>query len=55
MQECSEDSSEGKMQELLDLFQRNWRKLEKQVPLCCFIPIFAKTAVQYMSTITLIT
>ena len=33
----------GKMQELLNLFQRNWRQLEKQVFLCCFIPIFAKT------------
>ena len=24
------------MLELLDLFQRNWRQLEKQVFLCCF-------------------
>ena len=30
-------------QELLDLFQRNWRQLQKQVFLCCFIPMFAKT------------
>ena len=32
-----------KMQELLDLFQRNQGQLEKQVFLCCFISIFAKT------------
>ena len=31
------------MQELLDLIQRNQRQLEKQVFLCCFILIFAKT------------
>ena len=30
------------MQEFLDFFQRNWRQLEKQVFLCCFISIFAK-------------
>ena len=30
------------MQEFLDLFQRNWRQLEKQVFLCCFISFFAK-------------
>ena len=33
---------ERKMQEFLDLFLRNWRQLEKQVFLCCFISIFAK-------------
>ena len=31
------------MKELLDLFQRNRRQLEKQVFLCCFISIFIKT------------
>ena len=31
------------MQELPDLFQRNRKHLEKQVFLCCFISIFAKT------------
>ena len=30
-------SFERKMQELLDLFQRNWRQLEKHVFLCYFI------------------
>ena len=35
-------SSERKMQQLFDLFQRNRRQLEKQVFLCCFISIFAK-------------
>ena len=32
------------MQELLDLFQRNLRQLEKQVFLCSLISIFAKPA-----------
>ena len=32
------------MQDLLDLIQRNQMQLEKQVFLCCFILIFAKTA-----------
>ena len=45
-------SSERKMQELFYLFQRNRRQLEKQVFLCCFISIFAKTV---MSTVSLIT
>ena len=36
-------SSERKMQELLNLFHRNWRQLEKQVFLCCSITSFAKT------------
>ena len=31
-----------KMQEFLDLFQRNWRQPEKQAFLCCCISIFAK-------------
>ena len=35
-------NSERNMQELLDLIQRSWRQLEKQVFLCCFILIFAK-------------
>ena len=34
-------------QELLDLIQRNWRQLEKQVFLCCFISMFAKTVDVY--------
>ena len=33
-------SFERKMQELLDLFQRNRRQLEKQVFLCCFTSVF---------------
>ena len=36
-------SSKRKMRKLLDLFQRNWLQLEKQVFLCCFISILAKT------------
>ena len=32
------------MLDLLDLIQRNQMQLEKQVFLCCFILIFAKTA-----------
>ena len=41
-------SFERKMQELLYLFQRNRRQLEKQVFLChCFISVFAKT-VEYL-------
>ena len=28
------------MQEFLDLFQRDWRQLEKQVFLCCFTSFF---------------
>ena len=40
------------MQELLDLFKRNWRQNEKQVFLCCFISISAK---QWMSAVSLIT
>ena len=40
-------SLERKMQELLDLFQRNWRQFEKQVFFCCFILIFAKTVDVY--------
>ena len=35
------------LKELLDLFQRNRRQLEKQVFLCCFISIFAKTVDVY--------
>ena len=37
------DSFERKMQELLELFQRHRRQLEKQVFLSCVISIFAKT------------
>ena len=33
--------------ELLDLFQRNWRQLEKQEFWCCLISIFAKTVDLY--------
>ena len=40
-------SFERKMQELLDLLQRNRKQVEKQVFLCCFISIFAKTADVY--------
>ena len=36
-----------KLQELLDLFQRNRRQLEKQLFLCCFISIFVKTVDVY--------
>ena len=36
-----------KVQELLDLFQRNWRQLEKQVSLCCFMSTFTKTVDVY--------
>ena len=35
------------MLEALDLFQRHWKPLEKQVLLCCFMPIFAKAADDY--------
>ena len=35
------------MQELLDLLQRNWRQNEKQVFLCCFTSISAKTVDVY--------
>ena len=35
-------SFQRQVQELLDLFQRNWRQLEKQVFLCCFMSTFAK-------------
>ena len=35
------------MKEFLDLFQRNWRQLEKQVFLCCFISTFAKAVDVY--------
>ena len=40
-------NSERNMQELLDLIQKSWRQLEKQVFLCCFILIFAKTVDVY--------
>ena len=40
-------SSSRKMQELLNLIQRDRRQFEKQVFLCCFISIFAKTADVY--------
>ena len=40
-------SFERKMQELLNLFQRNRRQLEKQVFLCCFISMFVKTVDVY--------
>ena len=33
--------------EILNLFQRNWRQNEKQVFLCCFISIYAKTVDVY--------
>ena len=36
---CSFDRA---MQEFLDLFQRNWRQLEKQAFVCCFKSIFVK-------------
>ena len=38
---------ERKIQELLDLFQRNRRQLKRQVFLRCFISIFAKTVEVY--------
>ena len=36
------DSFKRKMQEFLDLFQRNWKQFENQVFLCYFNSIFAK-------------
>ena len=44
-------SFEGKLQEILDLFQRNRRQLEKQV-FYCFMSIFAETADVYCIIIT---
>ena len=41
------ESFERKMQELLDLFKRNRRQLEKQMFLCCFITSLAKTVDVY--------
>ena len=38
---------EIKMQEFLDFFQRNWRQLEKQAFLCCFMSVFAKVVDVY--------
>ena len=36
-------SFQRQVKELLDLFQRTWGQLEKQVFLCCFMSTFAKT------------
>ena len=40
-------SFQRQVQELLDLFQRNWRQFEKQVFLCFFMSPFAKTVDVY--------